>query len=79
MTKRLGIDIDERPEGLFHLVSLTLPVPKLLVIPREIRKVVRRAGKRRLIAIRELLDYTIEQIEPEDQTQTKKTHQVKID
>jgi hypothetical protein len=79
MTKRLGIDINERPEGLFHLVSLTLPIPKLLVIPREVRKLVRKASRRRLLAVREMIDYAIEQIEPETKPSSKKQHQVEIE
>ncbi len=79
MTKRLGLDIDERPEGLFHLVSVTLPVPKLLVIPREVRRLMKKARRRRLLALRELIDYVIEETEPEEKKTSTKKQQIEIE
>ncbi|OIO90440.1 MAG: hypothetical protein AUK03_12960 [Anaerolineae bacterium CG2_30_64_16] len=76
---RVGLEVEERPEGLFDLLWLTLPVPRLsLFFPKEMRQHLRAARREHLLAVRSLLDKAIERLE-ETEKPPRKAERVKIE
>lgn len=69
--KRL-VEIEERKDHFFHLMRVTLPVPRLFIPPKEMRRLCRAIRHRQLVAARSLLDWAIERLEePEDKVKRK--------
>lgn len=67
----IGLDIEEQPEGPFDLLRLTLPLPRLLFLPKETRDHLRAARREQLLALRSLLDQAIERLEKEEKPKRK--------
>ncbi|HNT24990.1 MAG TPA: hypothetical protein PKM21_11530 [Anaerolineales bacterium] len=67
----IGLDIEEQPEGPFDLLRLTLPLPRLMFLPKEAREHLRTARREQLLALRSLLDTAIEQLEKEEKPRHK--------
>lgn len=67
----IGMDIEEQPEGPFDLLRLTLPLPRLLFLPKETRDHLRAARREQLLALRSLLDTGIERLEKEEKPKRK--------
>lgn len=57
------LKIEEQPAGRFDLLHLTLPLPRLLCLPKETRDHLRAARREQLLAMRSLLDQAIERLE----------------
>ncbi len=53
---KVGVKIEEQPEGAFDLLHVTLPVPRLLCMPEETRQHLRAARRERRLAVRSLID-----------------------
>jgi hypothetical protein len=62
----IGLDIEEQPESLFDLIRLTLPLPRLLFLPKETRDHLRAARREHLLALGSLLDHAVERLEKEE-------------
>lgn len=67
----IGLDIEEQPEGPFDLLRLTLPLPRLLFLPKETRDHLRAARREQLLALRSLLDQAIERLEKPEKPKRK--------
>jgi hypothetical protein len=67
----IGLDIEEQPEGPFDLLHLTLPLPRLLFLPKETRGHLQAARREHLLALRSLLDQAIERLEKEEKPRRK--------
>jgi hypothetical protein len=59
----LGLDIEEQPEGPYDLLRVTLPVPRLMSLPKETRDHLRAARREQLLALRSLVDVAIRRLE----------------
>jgi len=58
-----GLEIEKQPVGPFDLLHLTLPLPRLLFLPKETRDHLRVARREQLLALRSLLDLAIERLD----------------
>ncbi len=67
----IGLDIEEQTEGPFDLLRLTLPLPRLLFLPKETRNHLRAAHREHLLALRSILDQAIEQVEKTEKPKRK--------
>ena len=74
----IGLDIEEQPEGPFDLLRLTLPLPRLLFLPKETRDHLRAARREQLLALRSLLDQAIERLE-KDEKPKRKAERVEVE
>lgn len=68
---KIGLDIEEQPEGPFELLRLTLPLPRLLFLPKETRDHLRAARREHLLALRSILDQAIERLEKPEKPKRK--------
>ena len=60
---RIGLDIEEQAEGTYDLLRVTLPVPRLVSLPKETRDHLRAARREQLLALRSLVDVAIRRLE----------------
>lgn len=74
----IGLDIEEQPEGPFDLLRLTLPLPRLLFLPKATRDHLRAARREHLLALRSILDQAIEQVEKTEKPKHK-AERVKVE
>ena len=68
---KIGLDIEEKDEGPFDLLRLTLPLPRLMFLPKATRDHLRAARREHLLALRSLLDQAIEQVEKTEKPKHK--------
>jgi hypothetical protein len=73
----LGAEVEEQP-GLFDLLRITLPLPGVCLLPKEVRQHLRASRRERLLAFRSLLDAAINQLE-EVEKPTHKVERVKVE
>ncbi|HZD56747.1 MAG TPA: hypothetical protein VE136_08500 [Anaerolineales bacterium] len=74
------IDFERHPGEPVDLLHITLPVPRLRCLPKEVRQHLRASRRERLLAFRSLIDSAIEWLaEPEEDQKHRKTERVKID
>lgn len=74
----IGIDIEKHPEGPFDLLNMTLPLPRLLFLPKEARDHLRAACLEDLLTFRSMLDAFIERLEQPEKP-VYKAERVKIE
>ena len=74
----LGWDIEEQPESDFDLLRLTLPMPRLLFLPKETRSHLRAARREQILAMRSILDTAIDRIDKEEKPR-RKAERVKVE
>ena len=67
----IGLDIEEKDEGPFDLLRLTLPLPRLLFLPKETRDHLRAARREHLLALRSILDQAIAHVEKAEKPKHK--------
>jgi hypothetical protein len=75
---RVGVKVEEQPEGGFDLLHVTLPVPHLLCLPEETRQHLRAARRERRLAMRSLIDAALKRREEGDKPRRKAEH-VKVE
>ena len=75
---KVGIDIEEQPEGPFDVLRMTLPLPRLAFLPTETREHLRAARRENLLALRGMLDAFIERLEQPEKP-TRKAERVKVE
>jgi hypothetical protein len=62
-TSKIGLDVEEQPEGPYDLLRVTLPLPRMMFLPKETRDHLRAARREQLLAVRSLLDTAIRRLE----------------
>jgi hypothetical protein len=60
---KIGLDVEEQPEGPYDLLRVTLPMPRLMSLPKETRDHLRAARREQLLALRSLVDVAIRRLE----------------
>jgi hypothetical protein len=75
---RVGVKVEERPEGAFDLLHVTLPLPRLFCLPEETRQHLRAARRERRLAMRSLIDAAFKRPGEGDKPRRKAEH-VKVE
>lgn len=73
----LGVEVEEQP-GLFDLLRITLPLPGVCLLPKEVRQHLRASRRECLLAFRSLLDTAINRLE-EAEKPRRKTERVEVE
>ncbi len=60
---KVGVKIEEQPEGAFNLLHVRLPLPRVLRLPEETRQHLRAARRERMLAMRSLIDAAIKRLD----------------
>jgi hypothetical protein len=60
---RVGLDYEEHPESPYDVLHVTLPLPRLMWLPKETRDHLRAARREQLLAVRSLIDAAIRRLE----------------
>jgi hypothetical protein len=69
---RVGLEVEEQPEGSFDLLRVTLPLPRLMFLPKETRDHLRAARREQLLALRSLVDVAIRRLEQEPERKPRR-------
>jgi len=75
---RVGVKVEEQPEGAFDLLHVTLPLPRLLCLPEETRQHLRAARRERRLAMRSLFDAAFKRSDEGEKPRRKAEH-VKVE
>ena len=73
-----GVEVEEHPECPFDLLRLTLPLPRLLFLPKETRQHLQAARREHLLAWRSILDAAIQRLE-EGEKPKRKAESIKVE
>ncbi len=76
---KVGVKVEEQPEGAFDLLHVTLPVPRLLCLPEETRQHLRAARRERRLAVRSLIDAARKRRGDEGDKPRRKAEHVKVE
>jgi hypothetical protein len=60
---KVGVKIEEQPEGAFNLLHVRLPLPRMFRLPAETRQHLRAARRERMLAARSLIDAAIQRLD----------------
>jgi hypothetical protein len=60
---RVGLDYEEHPESPYDVLHVSLPLPRLMWLPKETRDHLRAARREQLLAVRSLIDAAIRRLE----------------
>jgi hypothetical protein len=60
---KVGVKIEEQPEGAFNLLHVRLPLPRMFRLPEETRQHLRAARRERMLAARSLIDAAIQRLD----------------
>jgi hypothetical protein len=60
---RVGLDYEEHPESPYDVLHVSLPLPRLMWLPKETRDHLRAARREQLLAVRSLVDAAIRRLE----------------
>jgi len=75
---RVGVKVEEQPEGAFDLLHVTLPLPRLLCLPEETRQHLRAARHEQRLAMRSLIDVAFKRRDEGEKPHRKAEH-VKVE